>query len=97
MTQNKILHSFVKLGDRLNLWLYNENSCTELNDAVNNAVAANEWFTVENIKRMLSAISSQMLDEHKLQQWISQYDFCENSPKRVGIIAAGNIPLVFFS
>jgi hypothetical protein len=37
-----------------------------------------------------------MLDENKLQQWISQYNFYEKNPKRIGIIAAGNIPLVCF-
>ncbi|MDR1983876.1 MAG: hypothetical protein LBQ28_03520 [Prevotellaceae bacterium] len=96
MTQNEILSALAKLGDKLNSWLHNENSCKELNDAVNKAIAQNEWFTAENIKQSLAAISLQMLDAQKLQNWITQYEISEKSPKQVGIIAAGNIPLVFF-
>jgi hypothetical protein len=96
MTQDEILHAFVQSGDKLNAWLHSKNSCTELNDAVNQAIAENEWFTVENIEQMLSAISLQMLDAEKIQKWISRYEIPEKLPKHVGIIAAGNIPLVFF-
>ncbi|MDR3226834.1 MAG: acyl-CoA reductase [Prevotellaceae bacterium] len=96
MTHYEIICAFAKLGDKIKSWLHNKNSCAELNDAVNRAIAENEWFTVENIKRMLAAIALQMLDAQKLQQWTSQYECSEKPPKRVGIIAAGNIPLVFF-
>ncbi|MDR2065624.1 MAG: hypothetical protein LBP85_07970 [Prevotellaceae bacterium] len=96
MTQDEILHAFIHLGDKLNAWLHNKNSCMELSHAVNRAIAENEWFTVENIERMFSAISLQMLDAKKIRRWISQYEIPEKPPKRVGIIAAGNIPLVFF-
>ncbi|MDR2292516.1 MAG: hypothetical protein LBE11_03480 [Prevotellaceae bacterium] len=96
MTQDEILHVFLQLGDKLNAWRHNKNSCKELNNAVNRAIVENEWFTVENIEQMFSAISSQMLDAEKMQKWISQYEIPEKLPKRIGIIAAGNIPLVFF-
>ncbi|MDR2653672.1 MAG: hypothetical protein LBC68_15445 [Prevotellaceae bacterium] len=96
MTQDDILHALVKLGDKLNAWLHDKNSCSELSDAVNRAIIENEWFTIENIERMISAISLQMLDTEKIQRWISQYAIPKKSPKRIGIIAAGNIPLVFF-
>ncbi|MDR2126376.1 MAG: hypothetical protein LBP63_06075 [Prevotellaceae bacterium] len=96
MTQDKILRTFAQLGDKLKAWLHNKNSCTELNDAIIDAIAENEWFTVENIERMIFAISSQMLDAEKMQGWISKYEISEKLPKRVGIIAAGNLPLIFF-
>ncbi|MDR1347015.1 MAG: hypothetical protein LBJ63_01090 [Prevotellaceae bacterium] len=96
MTQDEIIHAFVRLGDKFNAWLHNENSCMELTDAANRAIIENEWFTIENIKRMFSAISLQMLDAEKLNRWISGYEIPSKTPKRIGIIAAGNIPLVFF-
>jgi hypothetical protein len=96
MRQDEILRTFVLLGDKLNAWLHNKNSCMELNCAVSKAIAENEWFTAENIERMFSAISLQMLDEKKMRKWIYQYEIPEKPPKRVGIIAAGNIPMVFF-
>jgi hypothetical protein len=96
MAQDDILHALIKLGDKLNAWLHNKNSCLELSDAASRAIIENEWFTAENIERMFSAISRQMLDAEKIQQWLSRYEIPEKSPKRIGIIAAGNIPLVFF-
>jgi len=57
----------------------------------------NKWFTKENQKQSLLAIASQFLDKDKLSEWISAYDIpMENQAKTVGLILAGNIPLVGF-
>lgn len=64
---------------------------------VDQACAQNAWFTKENVERSLKAIQLEFLDEVKLQEWISAYDFTNISPKRVGIIMAGNLPLVGFA
>lgn len=57
----------------------------------------NKWFTKENQKQSLLAIASQFLDKDKLGKWISAYNIpMENKAKTVGLVLAGNIPLVGF-
>jgi hypothetical protein len=55
----------------------------------------NPWFTPDNIRMMLSAITSEYLHPDKIEKWIAPYKFASN-PRKVGIIMAGNIPLVGF-
>jgi hypothetical protein len=57
----------------------------------------NKWFTKENQKQSLLAIASQFLDKDKLEKWVSPYAIPEeNEAKTVGLVLAGNIPLVGF-
>jgi acyl-CoA reductase-like NAD-dependent aldehyde dehydrogenase len=58
----------------------------------------NGWFTLENQQQAVEAIRRNFLDEQKLRQWIEKYDIPEETPsiKNVGIVMAGNIPLVGF-
>lgn len=55
----------------------------------------NPWFIPQFSQYALNSIAREMLDENKLRQWVSRYTFNE-IPKKIGIIAAGNIPLVSF-
>lgn len=66
----------------------------ELNQLVIKQKQLNGWFTEENVRLALKALGDQFTQEN-LDKWLSQYTFTEN-PKRVGIIMAGNIPLVGF-
>ncbi|GLR20164.1 acyl-CoA reductase [Portibacter lacus] len=59
------------------------------------AKLSNPWFTIENIDFALHSIADQMLDEVILKKWLSAYDF-GTIQKKVGLILAGNIPLVGF-
>ncbi|WP_026135888.1 acyl-CoA reductase [Nafulsella turpanensis] len=61
------------------------------------AAAHNSWFTRENVLLALDGIS-RYLDEEKLKQWLSRYDLPDENPapKKVGVVMAGNIPLVGF-
>lgn len=54
----------------------------------------NGWFTEENVRKSISSLAEN-LSEEKLIQWTNSYAF-NDSGKRVGIIMAGNIPLVGF-
>ncbi len=54
----------------------------------------NPWFTNENLKFNLEQWGKTLTKEN-LNNWLSAYSFSEN-PKNVGIIMAGNIPLVGF-
>ena len=70
----------------------------ELDDAVRKSYLENRWFTEENTRNALNAIAETMLDREKLEAWARQYPI-SNIPhpdKTVGLIMAGNIPLVGF-
>lgn len=57
----------------------------------------NPWFTTENQERAIQAIAKQFLNEATLQEWLSRYDIpVEINPKTVGLVMAGNLPLVGF-
>ena len=56
----------------------------------------NAWFTAENILNTLTALGN-ALNRHDLTKWVDAYQFNEDAtPKKVGLILAGNIPLVGF-
>ena len=58
------------------------------------AINENPWFTYEGIVHALDSISKNYLDRSKLERWISGYPIYDNHPKNVGLVLAGNIPLV---
>jgi len=65
--------------------------------ALAQSVERNLWFTEHSVRQSLAAVAHDMLSPKKMHEWLSQYTIPENnSPKNVGIIMAGNIPLVGF-
>lgn len=58
------------------------------------ARADNSWFTPESIKTALNGLSN-YLQKDKLEAWVKPYNL-KNQQVRVGIVMAGNIPLVGF-
>ena len=75
-----------------------ENKIAEFNEAIDTAFHFNAWFTSENIRKALSGIAF-MLEKEKLNTWLKMYPDSNYEPqkaKRVGIVMAGNIPLVGF-
>src|ERR1019366_667883 len=59
------------------------------------ALRANAWFTPAHIALAAENIVAQFLQRDKLQQWLSNY-ILPTHQKTVGIVMAGNIPLVGF-
>lgn len=55
----------------------------------------NGWFTPENVYFSIQSWALALTDE-QLTKWLSLYDFSKVQPKKVGLILAGNIPLVGF-
>lgn len=56
----------------------------------------NAWFTPQSVSRAVQAIAVQ-LSEDSLTRWLTNYDLpARNAPKIIGLILAGNIPLVGF-
>ena len=61
------------------------------------AFEKNKWFTEEFVNLALKNISTEFLDTGKLKAWINHYHIDDNiSPKQIGVVMAGNIPLVGF-
>lgn len=57
----------------------------------------NPWFTIENQELAIKSIATEFLQKEKLEQWMAGYEIKEPaSPKWVGLVMAGNIPLVGF-
>ena len=57
----------------------------------------NAWFTIENQQRAIEAVTRHFLQKEKLEKWASQYKVAPvNSGMVVGLVMAGNIPLVGF-
>lgn len=54
----------------------------------------NPWFTEQNVRKALDGIKK-FLDDDSLIQWLSRYRPVAE-PKKIGIVMAGNIPLVGF-
>lgn len=86
-----IVDIFSALGERLTRFGDDDAS----NRIIDEAIAANGWFTRTDILRAVEAIRTEMLDREKLAAWLSHYTKAVE-PKRVAVIMAGNIPLVGF-
>jgi len=66
-------------------------------NAIETAHRENAWFTPEFIKLALNNISTEFLQPGKLEEWVKKYHIPDNvDQKNVGVVMAGNIPLVGF-
>mgnify|MGYP001342399222 CR=1 FL=1 len=63
-------------------------------DTVQRASQNNPWFTVDNIKFSILALS-QILDAKLLYSWVSSYNMIDQN-KKIGVIISSNIPFVGF-
>ncbi len=78
-----------------NLGAYLERNDVNWMDAQDRAVNANPWFTADHISLAIENIADQFLKKEKLEQWVANYTL-PKTVKKVGIVMAGNIPLVGF-
>ena len=96
--ENKIL-GLVKLGNFIKEFLsknddnYNEKE-ERLAYLMTRSEIENPWFTKENQRYNLEQWSN-LFTKENIEKWLSKYQL-SNAPKRVGLILAGNIPLVGF-
>lgn len=89
------LQNRIELLQQLKKYL-NENDA-EWQATKEQATRMNGWFTPEFIDLAVKNIIEQFLDAGKLAAWIKHYHIDDTiSPKNVGIVMAGNIPLVGF-
>lgn len=88
MTKNDRIKAFSQLGE----WLLQPDQDTLWRiESIQNR---NPWYTKENILKQFQAIG-QNLTVEKLEAWTSPYEVTKTS-KVVGLVLAGNIPLVGF-
>lgn len=101
-------NAFIKLGICLTAYLTKDKptvdmlagkgSFSQLSNAIEQAATINTWFTSNNIEQAITAVSSDMLKPTLLNSWLQLYPNIENNKlvKSVGIVMAGNLPLVGF-
>lgn len=97
-TENQVL-GLIKLSDYINAFLakkpeyYNEDD-VDIELLLKKSEIENPWFTVDNQKFALKQWADLLTDEN-IKNWLQNYSISKIS-KRVGLILAGNIPLVGF-
>ncbi len=90
LLKNKIV-TFSKLSE----WLTSDISKEEINDWVIQARNSNGWFTEDNVRLSLEMAAIHYLAEYPIKKLVEEYKLTDlKEQKSVGIIAAGNIPLV---
>jgi hypothetical protein len=68
----------------------------ELLQIINSEHYYNAWFTPENVLLAVTSIGK-MLNESQLTEWLDKYPIGQNDgDKKIGLILAGNIPMVGF-
>ncbi len=90
MTLSDRINAVLELGVRLS-----QNS-DQLQSLKQRASLLNPWFTIKNIDKSIQAIVHSFLNEEKLISWTSKYEITDDSIKNIGMVMAGNIPLVGF-
>lgn len=88
MTKQERIAAFAKLGE----WLIHPDE--ETTYFIAQLHSKNAWYTTDNVIRQMRRIGNNLTQE-KLTKWISVYP-AEDSSKTVGLVLAGNLPLVGF-
>ena len=96
----KRIEAFIQLGNFLRNYsgrALSDKNTLLLDEIIENDRIYNPWFTKDNILQAIQALGNS-LQKNKLEQWIANYPALINQskPKKVGVITAGNIPLVGF-
>lgn len=97
MNIEKRIIAFIELG---NILRKSDDLCSEsvFFKAMDEATKHNGWFTKETILFALNSLG-EMLREEKIRKWLTAYPnfgYQESGIRKIGVIMAGNIPLVGF-
>lgn len=91
MENNRVIDIFIELGRRLETFRVGEH----FESIVRDAVAANPWFTPDEIRLTVRNIAGGMLSVDILTEWLEHYPALPVAESRkVLIIMAGNVPFV---
>lgn len=99
-TLNDRISAFAKAGLQLSHYLKKDTSLPsnvveQIDAALHLAKIKNSWFDEENLNFAITQWS-QALTKQALQEWMAPYHISNITSKTIGIITAGNIPLVGF-
>ena len=89
------LDGFIQLGEFLREIHPEQERYAPLFDCLQKAEQVNGWFNQKNCLLALKAWG-ETLQADNLAQWIAAYQLPNEDPKTIGLILAGNIPLVGF-
>lgn len=95
MTLQERIEALHILGQALLHKIYD----TELQAVMNRTFHHNAWFTIEQQENAIQSIAKSFLNRETIENWLSAYDLAQfaRTPRRsVGLVLAGNIPLVGF-
>ena len=105
MSLEKRINGFVQLGLFLkqfetnekepSLTIINDKFCDDFGALIIRQKAFNGWFTKENVLTAINEIANS-LTKANIEEWLNNYKIENNQPKSIGVIMAGNIPLVGF-
>lgn len=98
--------AFIQLGKVLSHFTHNQvwidlncgltkTEFEDFNELIVGVKKHNGWFTEENVRQAIGGIVS-MLKSLELESWLTAYSNFEGQGKKVGVIMAGNIPMVGF-
>ena len=90
MNKEQLIQAFTALG--ISLQNLPEE---ELAQWKREAEIRNKWFTGENVQKALEGIIF-MLRKDNLEKWLEAYDIPSSTNKKIGVVMAGNIPMVGF-
>lgn len=80
------------LGSFFGKILNDPTEASEFHSKLKSAEIHNPWFTTENLNYCLKQWN-EVLTRENIENWLKDYKYSD-SPKKVGIIMAGNLPLV---
>ncbi len=91
----------MNLAERIDLMVklgkYITSDSPKLKNVIEKSFNKNKWFIPQFSELALKNIATQFLDKSKLEEWVEYYHVDDNiSPKNIGIVMAGNIPMVGF-
>lgn len=106
MTLEHKKNIFIELGKFLSQFSENESTRNEnvlhndlffndFLDLIHLSQSHNGWYTPEQVFFSINSWANALTEEN-LDKWLSHYDLQDIQPKKVGLILAGNIPLVGF-
>ncbi len=91
--------AFSQLGEDLRQALLDKNNKNGkiIGELINTEHLNNDWFTHENVRMSITAVADELTTEN-LSEWCSAYpELTEKRvPYNIGVVMAGNIPLVGF-
>ena len=90
------INHYINSAQQLGTFLLSEDE--DLARIIHKTSIHNSWFSIENIHKSLRNVALEMLDADKLKAWLNTYliDYTSIQSKKVGIVAAGNLPMVSF-